>query len=54
LIVLQGVLGAPAYPLDRVLVADFVPEPELREDAYATVRVANNLGILVGPRWRRC
>ena len=49
LIVLQGVLGAPAYSLDRVLVADFVPEPELREDAYATVRVANNLGILVGP-----
>ena len=49
LIVLQGVLGAPAYSLDRVLVADFVPEPELRERAYATVRVANNLGILVGP-----
>jgi predicted MFS family arabinose efflux permease len=49
LIVLQGVAGAPAYSLDRVLVADFVPEPELREDAYATVRVANNLGILVGP-----
>src|ERR671937_1425926 len=49
LIVLQGVVGAPAYSLDRVLVADFVPEPELREDAYATVRVANNLGILVGP-----
>src|ERR671937_226248 len=49
LIVLQGVLGAPAYSLDRVLVADFVPEPELREDAYAAVRVADNLGILVGP-----
>lgn len=49
LIVLQGVLGAPAYSLDRVLVADFVPEPEMREEAYATVRVANNLGILVGP-----
>jgi predicted MFS family arabinose efflux permease len=49
LIVLQGVLGAPAYSLDRVLVADFVPEPQLREDAYAAVRVANNLGILVGP-----
>jgi predicted MFS family arabinose efflux permease len=49
LIVLQGVLGAPAYSLDRVLVADFVPEPDLREDAYAAVRVANNLGILVGP-----
>jgi predicted MFS family arabinose efflux permease len=49
LIVLQGVLGAPAYSLDRVLVADFVPEPDLREAAYAAVRVANNLGILVGP-----
>jgi predicted MFS family arabinose efflux permease len=49
LIVLQGVLGAPAYSLDRVLVADFVPEPDLREDAYAAVRIANNLGILVGP-----
>jgi predicted MFS family arabinose efflux permease len=49
LIVLQGVVGAPAYSLDRVLVADFVPEPDLREDAYAAVRVANNLGILVGP-----
>jgi predicted MFS family arabinose efflux permease len=49
LIVLQGVLGAPAYSLDRVLVADLVPDPELHEDAYATVRVANNLGILVGP-----
>jgi predicted MFS family arabinose efflux permease len=49
LIVVQGVIGAPAYSLDRVLVADFVPEPEEREPAYATVRVANNLGILVGP-----
>jgi predicted MFS family arabinose efflux permease len=49
LIVLQGVLGAPAYSLDRALVADFVPEAEAREPAYATVRVANNLGILVGP-----
>jgi predicted MFS family arabinose efflux permease len=49
LIVLQGVLGAPAYSLDRALVADFVPAPEMREGAYATVRVGNNLGILVGP-----
>ena len=49
LIVVQGVVGAPAYSLDRVLVADFVPEPKERENAYATVRVANNLGILVGP-----
>jgi predicted MFS family arabinose efflux permease len=49
LIVLQGVLGAPAYSLDRVLVADFIVEPEQRESGYAAVRVANNLGILVGP-----
>jgi predicted MFS family arabinose efflux permease len=49
LIVLQGVLGAPAYSLDRVLVADVVREPEMREGAYATVRVATNLGTLIGP-----
>lgn len=49
MVVLQGVLGALAYSLDCVLVADFIPEPELREAAYATVRVANNLGILIGP-----
>ena len=42
-------IGAPAYSLDRVLVADLVPEIEGREEAYATVRVATNLGILVGP-----
>jgi predicted MFS family arabinose efflux permease len=49
LVVLQGVIGAPAYSLDRVLVADLVPEEERREAAYATVRVASNLGNLVGP-----
>ena len=49
LIVLQGVIGAPAYSLDRVLVADLVPESDGREEAYATVRVATNLGVLVGP-----
>jgi predicted MFS family arabinose efflux permease len=49
LIVVQGVIGAPAYSLDRVLVADFVPEEKSREQAYATVRVATNLGTLVGP-----
>jgi predicted MFS family arabinose efflux permease len=49
LIVVQGVIGAPAYSLDRVLVADLVPEEELRERAYATVRVSTNLGTLVGP-----
>ncbi len=49
LIVLQGVIGAPAYSLDRVLVADLVPVPDERENAYATVRVAANLGVLLGP-----
>ena len=44
----QGVIGAPAYSLDRVLVADLVPRTE-RENAYATVRVATNLGVLIGP-----
>ena len=49
LIVVQGVIGAPAYSLDRVLVADLVPDGEDREHAYATVRVATNLGALAGP-----
>jgi predicted MFS family arabinose efflux permease len=49
LIIAQGIIGAPAYSLDRVLVADLVPEAESREQAYATVRVASNLGTLVGP-----
>ena len=49
LIVVQGVIGAPAYSLDRVLVADLVQNDESREAAYASVRVATNLGTLVGP-----
>lgn len=49
LIVVQGVIGAPAYSLDRVLVADLVADEQSREPAYATVRVATNLGTLVGP-----
>jgi MFS family permease len=49
LIVIQGVIGAPAYSLDRVVVTDLVPEEERRERAYATVRVATNLGAFVGP-----
>jgi predicted MFS family arabinose efflux permease len=48
LIVLQGVIGAPAFSLDRVLVADVVAG-ERREPGFATVRVATNLGALVGP-----
>ena len=49
LIALQGVIGAPAYSLDRVLVADLVHEDDGRELAYATVRVAGNLGAFAGP-----
>jgi predicted MFS family arabinose efflux permease len=49
LIVLQGVIGAPAYSLDRVLVADLVRNEKGRELAYASVRVASNLGAFVGP-----
>jgi predicted MFS family arabinose efflux permease len=43
------VTGAPAYSLDRVLVADLVREDDGRELAYATVRVAGNLGAFAGP-----
>ena len=42
-------IGAPAYSLDRVLVADLVRDDESREPGYASVRVATNLGTLVGP-----
>ena len=49
LIALQGVTGAPAYSLDRVVVADLVREEDGRELAYATVRVAGNLGAFAGP-----
>jgi predicted MFS family arabinose efflux permease len=49
LIVALGIVGAPAYSLDRVLVADLVPEEESREAAYAAVRVAGNLGVFTGP-----
>ena len=49
LVIAQGVIGAPAYSLDRVLVADLLPDGESREQGYATVRVASNLGTLAGP-----
>jgi predicted MFS family arabinose efflux permease len=49
LIILLGLVGAPAYSLDRVLVADVVEVEEARERAYAAVRVAANLGAFVGP-----
>ncbi len=40
-----GALGGAA---DQAMVADLVP-PERHEAAYAAVRVANNLGISIGP-----
>jgi MFS family permease len=49
LVILQGAIGAPAYSLDRVLVADLIAEPGEREAGYASIRVASNVGILVGP-----
>ena len=49
LIVVQGVIGAPAYSLDRIIVADLIPEEERRERGYATLRVATNLGAFAGP-----
>jgi MFS family permease len=49
LVVLQGAIGAPAYSLDRVLVADLIAEADEREAGYAAIRVASNVGILIGP-----
>ena len=49
LVVLLGMAGAPALTLGQVVVADLVPGEEEREQAYATVRLAGNLGALAGP-----
>jgi predicted MFS family arabinose efflux permease len=49
LIVLQGVIGAPAYSLDRVVATDLVVDRTRRESAFATLRVATNLGVFSGP-----
>lgn len=49
LIVLQGVIGAPAYSLDRVIATDVVVDRTRRESAFATLRVATNLGVFSGP-----
>jgi len=48
LIVGVGVAGAPAYSLDRPLVADLVGEHGL-DAGYATLRVAGNFGLFAGP-----
>jgi MFS family permease len=49
LIIVQGVIGAPAYSLDRVVAADLVVDQTRREGAFATLRVATNLGAFSGP-----
>jgi predicted MFS family arabinose efflux permease len=49
LIVLQGVIGAPAYSLDRVVATDLVVDRTRRESAFATLRVGTNLGVFSGP-----
>lgn len=49
LVVVQGIIGAPAYSLDRVIVTDLVLDETRRERAFATLRVATNLGAFAGP-----
>lgn len=48
LVVLAGVIWAPGRSAVNAIVADVVPV-ERRESAYAMVRAANNLGMVVGP-----
>ena len=49
LVVLLGIVGAPAFSLAQVVVADLVAGDEERERADATVRLAGNVGVLAGP-----
>jgi predicted MFS family arabinose efflux permease len=48
LLVVLTLFGAPATAAAQALVADVTGEDE-REEAYAAVRVASNLGVAVGP-----
>lgn len=48
LIALGGVLGSIGGAADQAMVADLVP-PDRHEAAYASVRVAQNLGVTFGP-----
>lgn len=48
LICLGGLFFQLGSAADQAMIADLVP-PERHEDAYASVRVANNLGITIGP-----
>ena len=44
----MGVFGSIGGAADQAMVADLVP-PEKHEGAYASVRVASNLGVTLGP-----
>jgi predicted MFS family arabinose efflux permease len=48
LAILAGIIAAPINPAGDALVADVVAE-DAREEAYAGVRVAGNLGAVLGP-----
>jgi predicted MFS family arabinose efflux permease len=48
LVVLASAAGTPAWTNLNAIVADLVP-PERQETSYATLRVANNLGVVCGP-----
>jgi predicted MFS family arabinose efflux permease len=48
LMVLTGSIASVGGSVGQALVADLVP-PERHESAYATIRVAANLGVVMGP-----
>src|SRR5919198_6600494 len=48
LLVLAAAAGAPVQSANNALVADLVEE-DAREKAYAAVRVAQNVGVALGP-----
>ena len=48
LIALGAVFGSIGHGADQAMIADLVP-PERHEAAYASVRVASNLGVTMGP-----
>jgi len=48
LVIVAGAFGMPAYAAVSALVADLVPEPR-QESAFASLRVAQNSGVFLGP-----
>ena len=44
----SGIIGALGGSVTQAMVADLVP-PERHETGYASVRVASNLGVTLGP-----